>query len=171
MHLESMRNWMITYIGFAVFDVIVTYICLNQPPFGIEDEGNSLIRTLMEQFGLWQGLTIYLIQEFVAFFALWIGVLYLFKYLLRKRSEAFQLKVDILIFNLFVPFIIMASALLHLFGGISWIGYAMAGELNSFFPMQFFVYITVICGILQAYHVFKLTSTSRVASEKLLISE
>jgi len=171
MHLSSMRNWMIAYIGFAFFDVIVTYICLSQPPFGIEDEGNSLIRALMEQFGLWQGLTIYLIQEFAAFFALWIGMLYLFKYLLKKRSEPLQLKVDILIFNLAIPFFIMASALLHLFGGISWIGYAMAGELNSFFPMQFFVYVTVICGIIQAYRVFKLTSTSRSASDKLLITD
>jgi len=171
MHLNSMRNWMIAYIGFAFFDVIVTYICLSQPPFGIEDEGNSLIRALMEQFGLWQGLTIYLIQEFAVFFVLWIGILYLFKYFLKNRSEALQVKVDILIFNLFIPFFIMASALLHLFGGISWIGYAMAGELNSFFPMQFFVYVTVICGIIQAYFVFKLTSTSRSASDKLLISE
>jgi len=162
---------MIAYIGFAFFDVIVTCICLNQPPFGIEDEGNSLIRALMEQFGLWQGLTIYIIQEFAAFFALWIGMLYFFKYLLKNRSEALQVKVDILIFNLFIPFIIMASALLHLFGGLSWIGVAMAGELNSFFPMELFVYVTVICGILQAYHVFKLTSTSRSALDKLPISD
>lgn len=171
MHLHSMRNWMIAYIGFAVFDVIVTYISLSQPPFGIEDEGNSLIRSLMEQFGLWQGLTIYLIQEFAAFFVLWIGMLYLFKYLMKKRSDDFKLKVDIIIFNLIIPFIIMASALLHLFGGISWIGYVMTGELNSFFPMQLFVYITVICGILQAYYVFKLASTSRSTSDKLLVSD
>ncbi len=171
MHLSSMRNWMIAYLGFAVFDVVVTYICLSQPPFSIADEGNSLIRALMEQFGLWQGLTIYMIQEFAAFFALWLGMLYLFKYLMKKRREALKLKVDILIFNLFIPFIIMASALLHLFGGISWIGYAMAGELNSFFPMQFFVYVTVICGIIQAYYIFKLTSTGRSASDKLLISD
>jgi hypothetical protein len=65
----------------------------------------------------------------------------------------------------------MASALLHLFGGISWIGYKMAGELNAFFPMQFFVYITVICGIIQAYYVFKLTLNRRPASNELPISE
>jgi len=163
MHLNSMRNWMIAYIGFAFFDVIVTYICLSQPPFSIADEGNALIRDLMEHFGLWQGLTIYLIQEFAVFFALWIGILYLFKYLMKKRSEELKLKIDILIFNLFIPFLIMASALLHLFGGISWIGYKMAGQLNSFFPMQFFVYVTVICGILQAYYIFKLTSNNRPA--------
>jgi len=171
MHLKSMRNWIIAYISFAFFDVIVTYVCLSQPPFSIADEGNSLIRALMEQFGLWQGLTIYLIQEFATFFVLWIGVLYLFKYLMKNRSEDINLKIDIIVFNLFIPFIIMASALLHLFGGISWIGYKMAGELNAFFPMQLFVYITIICGIIQAYYVFKLTLNRRPASNELPISE
>ena len=166
-----MRNWIITYIGLAFFDVIVTYICLSQPPFSIADEGNSLIRALMEQYGLWQGLTIYLIQEFAIFFVLWIGILYLFKYLMKNRGEDIKLKIDIIVFNLFIPFIIMASALLHLFGGISWIGVMMAGEINTFFPMQFIVYVTVICGIIQAYYVFKLTSNSRPASNKLPISE
>lgn len=171
MYLKSIRNWIIAYIGFTFFDVIVTYICLSQPPFGIADEGNSLIRNLMEQFGLWQGLTIYVIQEFATFFVLWIGILYLFKYLMKNRSEDIKLKINIIIFNLFIPFIIMASALLHLFGGISWIGVKIAGEINAFFPMQFIVYVTIICGIIQAYYVFKLTLNSRPASNELPISE
>jgi hypothetical protein len=76
----------------------------------------------------------------------------------KIRSEELKYKVDMLIFNIGVPFIIMASALLHLFGGILWVMIGIVGPGNGIDPLQLLIYITIFCGILQAYHVFNLNS-------------
>jgi hypothetical protein len=52
----------------------------------------------------------------------------------------------------------MASALLHLFGGILWVMIGIVGPGNGIDPLQLLIYITIFCGILQAYHVFNLNS-------------
>ena len=172
MHLKSMKLWMLAYVVLTFFDVIITYIFISGPDFDIADEGNVMIRNLMEQFGVWQGLTIYVIQEFVLFFLMWGLLYYIVNRLVKDRSEDLQFKVDIIVFNLGMPFIIMASALLHLFAGFFWIGYGIAGEIGVWFPMNFIVYVTIFLGMFQAYHVFKLQSEhTSPSSEQSFVSE
>ncbi|MHA1276765.1 MAG: hypothetical protein ACTSQI_13725 [Candidatus Helarchaeota archaeon] len=154
--LRSMKIWIIVYVILTFFDVIVTYFVMSGGVFGIADEGNAAIRALMEKYGIWQGLTIYVIQEFAIFFLLWGGLYLIIKHLMKDRSEAILRRVDIVIFNIGAPFFIMASALLHLFGGIFWIVLSSTGALDMWFPLNFIVYMTAICGFLQTIHVSKL---------------
>ncbi len=170
MHLKAMRLWMGAYVIFAFFDVIVTYIFVSGPDFEIADEGNAVIRSFMEQYGIWQGLTLYLIQEFAMFFLLWGIFYYILKRLIKEKSEQTRYKVDIIVFNLGVPFIIMASALLHLFGGIFWLSVGLSGKLYIIFPLKLIVYVTVICGIFQAYHVLKLSNEYRSTLNQSAVS-
>ncbi len=166
-----MKLWMIAYVALTLFDVVVTYIFISGGTFDIADEGNAMIRTLMEKYGVWQGLSIYVVQEFAVFFLLW-GVLYLtIMRLVKDRSQEIHNKVDIIVFNIGAPFFIMASALLHLFAGIFWLVIGFAGAPDRWVPTQFIVYVTVICGLLQAYHVFKLTTNLTTPSEQSLVSE
>ena len=144
---------------------------INSGQFSIVDEGNDLIRSLMEQYGIWQGLFIYIVQEFLIFFLMWGFFYYIIKRLIKDKSEGLQYKVDILIFNLGVPFIVMASALLHLFGGIFWIVLGTTETLDIWFPLKFIVYVTIFCGIFQAYYLFKLSAESRLSLEEALSSE
>jgi hypothetical protein len=62
MHLKSMKVWILAYLIATVFDVGLTFLFISQPEFGIESETNAVIRTLMERYGIGQGLTIYVIQ-------------------------------------------------------------------------------------------------------------
>jgi len=151
-----MHLWMVAYIVLALFDIVITYIFINGGQFGIEDEGNTLIRSLMGRYGIWQGLTIYLIQDLVIFFLIWGCFYYILKHLLKDRPHQLVSKVDIIIFNLGIPFFIMASALLHLFGGIFWLVLGITGALEMWFPLKFITYITIICGLSQAYYAIKL---------------
>ncbi len=171
MHLKSMRSWMLIYLIFTLFDVVVTYIFVSQEQFGIIYESNLLIRNLMEQLGIWQGLSVYVLQEFLMFFVMWGLFYYVMNYLVKGRSEDLHFKVDMLIFNIGVPFIIMGSALLHLFGGIFWIMVGITGQVEIVDPLQLVIYITVFCGLFQAYQVFKLSSKSISTSNELISSE
>ncbi len=171
MHLQSMRFWMITYVLLTFFDVIVTYFFISSGQFGIVDEGNAVIRNLMEQFGIWQGLTIYIIQEFLFFFLVWGCFYYIILHLIKNRSQEVQHKIDILIFNLGVPFIIMANALLHLFAGLFWIVLGTTDVLDRWFPLNFVVYITIFFGIAQAYYLFRVSSESPPSPNPSLVSK
>ncbi|MFX1293299.1 MAG: hypothetical protein ACFFD2_00375 [Promethearchaeota archaeon] len=157
MHLKSIKIWMIAYVALTLFDVIVTYIFISGPSFGIENEGNALIRNLMNRFGIWQGLTIYVLQEFAFTFLIWGAFYYIIKFLVKEKSEQLRYKVDIIIFNIGAPFIIMASALLHLFSGIIWLVLGFIGEIDM---LKFVIYVIILCAIFQAYHVFKQCSFS-----------
>lgn len=161
-----MRFWMLSYLGLTLFDIIVTYIFVSQEQFGIVSESNPLIRNLMEQFGIWQGLTIYMIREFLIFFAMWSLFFFTINYFVKGRSDEFHHKIDMLIFNIGVPFIIMASALLHLFGGIFWILIGITGHVEIVDPLQLIIYITMLCGLFQAYQVYKLNSKSDINSDQ-----
>ena len=97
MHLKSMRLWILAYVFLTFFDVIITYIFISGPDFDISDEGNLMIRNLMEQFGVWQGLTIYVIQEFVIFFLMWGLLYYIIMRLVKDRSEELRFKVDVIV--------------------------------------------------------------------------
>jgi hypothetical protein len=158
MHLKAVRNWIIIYMGLACFDMIVTAIFVSQERFGIDYERNPVIKALMEQYGIWQGLTFYLMQEFALFFLLWGSFYYVIRTLLKNRTEEIQYKVDIIIFNLAMPFTIMASALVHLFGGVPWLFLGLMGRVDPIDPLQLIVYVTMLCGLLQAYHIYKLNS-------------
>ena len=162
-----MRFWIGIYIIMTFFDVIATYIFINE----ISDEGNLVIQQLMEQYGIWQGLSIYILQEFLLFFLIWGFFYYLLKYIMKGRPEQLQFKIDIFIFNLGVPCFIMASALLHFFGGIFWIIFGLTGIVVNFFPLKFILYITIICGIIQAYYALSLNEKSAPALNQTLISE
>ena len=154
-----MRNWILAYVGLTCFDMIVTAIFISQERFGIWYERNPVIKALMEQFGIWQGLGFYLMQEFALFFLLWGSFYYLIRSLLKNRTEKIRQKVDIIIFNLAMPFIIMASALVHLFGGVPWLFLGLTGRVDPIDPLQLIVYVTMLCGLLQVYHIYKLNST------------
>ncbi len=166
-----MRFWMMAYILLALFDVIVTYIFIGSGQFEIADEGNATIRILMEQYGIWQGLTIYIVQEFLFFFLLWGSFYYILNYLVKNRSQEIQRKIDIFFFNLGVPFIIMASALLHFFAGLFWIVLGTTEVLDRWFPLNFIVYITIFFGIAQAYYLFKMKSETPTLPDQPIISE
>ena len=166
-----MRLWMLVYVVLTVFDVVVTYFFVSQEQFGIIYESNPLIHNLMEQLGIWQGLTVYVLQEFVIFFAMW-GIFYLIiNNLIKGRSEELRHKIDMTIFNIGVPFFIIASALLHLFGGIFWIMVGLTGQVEIVDPLQLIIYITAICGLFQAVHVYKLNSHSKSTSNQPIIIE
>lgn len=158
MHLKAIRNWILAYLGMAFFDIIVTAIFISQEQFGIDYERNTVIKALMEQYGIWQGLTLYLMQEFALFFLLWGGFYFLIRYLVKNRPNEVQYKFDILIFNLVMPFIIMASALVHLFGGIPWLFLGFTGRVDPIDPLQLIVFVTMFCGLLQAYQLYQLFS-------------
>jgi len=164
MHLTAIRNWISIYIGLAFFDIIVTAIFISQERFGIGYERNSVIKVLMEQFGIWQGLLLYLAQEFALFFLLWGSFCLLLQYLLKNRSEQIRRKCDILIFNLAMPFIIMASAMVHLFGGVPWLFLGLTGHADIIDPLRLIVYATMLCGLLQAYQLYRLYSKETITS-------
>ncbi|TFG05481.1 MAG: hypothetical protein EU536_01895 [Promethearchaeota archaeon] len=155
-HLNSFKLWMIIYVFLTVFDVSMTYIFISQPEFGISFESNPLIRNLMEQYGIWQGLTLYIIQEFVFFFCLWGAFYFVISRLARGRSREVQKKVDVFIFNIGVPFMIMGSAILHLFGGIFWLLFGITGSVELVDPLQLIVYVTVFLSIFQSYRIYNL---------------
>jgi len=166
-----MRLWMLVYVVLTVFDVVVTYFFVSQEQFGVVYESNPLIRNLMEQLGIWQGLTVYVLQEFVIFFTMWGIFYYIINSLVKGRSEELHNKIDIVIFNIGVPFFIMASALLHLFGGIFWIMIGITGQVEIVNPLQLIIYITALCGLFQAFQVYKLNSNNKTTSNQPLISE
>jgi len=162
---------MLVYVVLTVFDVVVTYFFVSQEQFGVVYESNPLIRNLMEQLGIWQGLTVYVLQEFVIFFTMWGIFYYIINSLVKGRSEELHNKIDIVIFNIGVPFFIMASALLHLFGGIFWIMIGITGQVEIVNPLQLIIYITALCGLFQAFQVYKLNSNNKTTSNQPLISE
>lgn len=167
-----MKLWIIVYMALTIIDVLITYILISSGQFTTANEGNLLIRNLMEKYGVWQGLTIYVIQEFAIFFLMWICVYYiLMRLIVNKGSEQLRYKIDIIIFNLVIPFIIMASALIHLGAIVLWIDIATDIVIIPSDYMRLFIYSTVICGIIQAFHVFKLTSTNPLPSDQSSISE
>lgn len=166
-----MRFWIGAYVVLALFDVVVTYIFVSQERFGVMHEGNPLIRTLMEQYGIWQGLTLYVIQEFVIFFVMWGLFYYVIRHLIKGRSEELHYKIDVIIFNIGVPFVIMASVLLHFFGGLFWIMLGITGRVDLIDPLQLIIYISMFCGIFQAYQVYKLNFKGGSTPDKSIISE
>ena len=162
-----MKFWMLVYASLTLFDVILTYFFVSSGQFGIEDEANSLIRLLMEKYGIWQGLSIYVIQEFLMFFLMWGCFYYILKQLIKNRSELLQQKVDLLIFNMGIPFIIIASALLHLFGGIAWLFLGVLGIPEPLSSLKLIIYTTIFCGLLQCFYAYKLNLELMTSSEQL----
>jgi len=139
-----------------MFDVLITYYFLSIEGFGINTEGNQLIRNLMEQYGIEQGLALYVVQEFVIFFTLW-GVFFLIMIrLIKGTSSQFQCKIDLLIFNIGAPFIIMASALSHFFGGLFWLIFGITGSIDVIDPSTLIIYITILCGMFQTYQLYNI---------------
>ena len=166
-----MRLWMLGYVALTLFDVLITFFFVSSGEFGIEYEANPVIRGYMEQYGIAQGLAIYFIQDLAFFCLLWVCFYYIFKILMKDRSEELQYKIDMIVFNIGVPFIIMASALMHLLGGVLWIGLGIAGYVNLVNSLQLIIYIMVIFGIVQAYYVFKLNAKVPSKSDQPLVPE
>lgn len=151
-----MRFWIIIYIGMALFDTTITYICVNYKQFGIGSESNPLINRLMGQFGIWQGLLLCFLQE-ISYYFLILGIFYLLiRYVTSKIPEYDHFKIDILVFNIGIPFITISCALLHLFGGLSWVTFIILGSIDFINFLKLFMLIITFCSIFQAYYVYKL---------------
>ena len=165
MHLKSTWFWVAVYGVMTSFDVMITYVFVSRDSFGIGAEGNPFLSSLMEQFGIWQALTISVLIEFL-YCGLILGVFCTFlKYKMKKRSEEFCHKVDVLVFNIGIPFAMMAGVLLHLFGVLSWLVFLIMGSIDLVGFLKLFMAITILCGIFQAYHVHKLSSKSKSSSK------
>lgn len=166
MHLKSMYFWMAIYCGLAVFDIGITYISITQR-FGVEFESNLFVRALMEQYGILSGLIFYILQEFFFFFILWGLFYYFIKLLAKGKSEKTLYKIDILIFNMGVPFPIIVSALLHLAGGLSWIFLSTLPYMNFGDCLKIMLLIMMMSCIFQTYHVYKLNSKVENTANKI----
>ncbi len=158
MHLKSLKFWTVVFIGMAVFDFLITHFYTSQEQFGVELEGNSLVRVLMAQFGISQGLLLCLSIELAYCFLILGGFFLIVKRWMNKKPKERYFKVDIVVFNIGIPFILIAIALGHLFGGLSWV-IGTTGVMGLAEFLQVFALVLILCGTGQAYNVYKITQS------------